>query len=1424
MNKRAISLLLAIVMILSTIASPIYAVGQNLPKDKVEAGNEVPYTNEGNKKIFKIDKRAIKEVKEPQLIAPRSAVQNNGPRRAPVQTTRTEKMTVKLTTKGLGNGAQNFDWSLFNNSKFTGKLVIYDVDDNEYYPQKNGRPVTIDFTQDGEQTIEFDVPVNLDVDSYNIVVKTIDNFEVRATYTNASTSPSGAELKLEFTVIELTNPVVEVIYKDAQGQNLEADKLPTKTGVNITADGVKLAEQDLSIPLPTAQYTKYNIAQGITGKGRATTQELNNITKAIEYKVDGKDSGLITLDDKEFKLSITNSLKNGSQIVLTLSKADQLRELGGLNPKTIKVWKDDVFDWKDGVEAAVENNSAAVKELLKDATVTDITVPERNSNEAGKFEGKLKISFDDGSSLEVDNQMLIVSEHIVTLNPNDPDAPKEEDLPSDKIEVRFLASTGVDSITTTGKTYVKPETTFEDKDFPQEKDITFKEGYKGPVTWTPTNRTVTKSSPAFLKRQQYFKFTASATKNTKADQVTELGGLSPETIKVWVNDPIDWSKGVKATKDENKDKVAELLKDATVTDKTQPERTSAVAGEKEGTLLVTFKDTSTIEVPKQMLIVSDDKVVDPADPDKLPDDKIKVEFAKGTGVTAVAEKNLYVKPNTTLVDADFPQATVDTANGYKEPAAWTPDDKVVTENNKTFTATAEKETTAEKVTKLGGLSPETIKVWVNDPIDWSKGVKATKDENKDKVAELLKDATVTDKTQPERTSAVAGEKEGTLLVTFKDTSTIEVPKQMLIVSDDKVVDPADPDKLPDDKIKVEFAKGTGVTAVAEKNLYVKPNTTLVDADFPQATVDTANGYKEPAAWTPDDKVVTENNKVFTATAAQNVPTTKNADDYDPHYTNSSGKPGETVQIDPPTFTKKGEQGNVPAPTDGAKRTTFTKNDDTQTNVTVDPNTGAITVNIPKDATVGTIITVPVDVTYPDGSNETVEVKVTVLEDKTSVKYPDTEVEKGNTETVTPNVTDKDGKPVPENKIGTPTVTNTNDLPKGVTVTPKDNGKVDITVPDDYDGPRGFTVKVTVPVDGKDVESEIKVTVKDKTTPTPQGPSVTYPDTDMDKGETKTVIPEIKDKKGEPTIPDTTPDVVQPGNGLVVTPHSDGSITVTVPDDYDGPSTIVIPVVVTVDGEEIHTTLTIRVRDNKPGIDYDIPEFKIHEYTPTYPVYASVDKKVIEKEVINSHDQYIFGYPDDTIRPDGDMTRAEAIAVVARLQKLDLSDKSSKIYKDTKADMWYNGAINAAFREGYLLEKEGENVRPNDKITRAELAELISHIDKKNNAIAPFEDVKGHKFEAAINQAYGNGRIEGYPDGTFKPDNFITRAEVATMLNKLYDRYPDKNFIDANQNLVHNYKDMSYKGHWGYYELVEAYHSHTYLRLKDNMEEWKVIIK
>ena len=237
-------------------------------------------------------------------------------------------------------------------------------------------------------------------------------------------------------------------------------------------------------------------------------------------------------------------------------------------------------------------------------------------------------------------------------------------------------------------------------------------------------------------------------------------------------------------------------------------------------------------------------------------------------------------------------------------------------------------------------------------------------------------------------------------------------------------------------------------------------------------------------------------------------------------------------------------------------------------------------------------------------------KIVIEEDKTKAEYPKTEIEKGKTEIVTPNnVTDKDGNPVPKDKVGTPTITNKNELPNGVIVTPKENGKVEVTVPDNYNGPKDIKVKVTVPVDGKNVDSEIDVIVKEKTTPTPQKPSVTYPDTNIDKGETKKVTPNIKDKDGKTTTPDTTPKVSQPGHGLIVTPNKDGSIDVTVPKDYDGPDTITVDVTVKVNGEDIKTTLTIRVNNGNDDGDYVIPGIKIRDhYTPTYPVYASVPDK------------------------------------------------------------------------------------------------------------------------------------------------------------------------------------------------------------------------
>lgn len=236
-----------------------------------------------------------------------------------------------------------------------------------------------------------------------------------------------------------------------------------------------------------------------------------------------------------------------------------------------------------------------------------------------------------------------------------------------------------------------------------------------------------------------------------------------------------------------------------------------------------------------------------------------------------------------------------------------------------------------------------------------------------------------------------------------------------------------------------------------------------------------------------------------------------------------------------------------------------------------------------------------------------------------------------------------------------------------------------------------------------------------------------------------------------------------------------------------------------------------------------PELKIHEYVETIPVFAQADsvKKVTER-VIESHIEYISGYPDKTVRPDGNVTRAEAVTMLVRLKAYPLTE-GEEIFKDVKASAWYAPFINAAYKNNILEEKKGQAFRPDEKITRAELAQLISHLDKKNNAKANFPDIAGHKYEAAINQSFGNKRIAGYPDGSFRPDNAITRAETARILNSLFDRKVDSNGLAKVMDDLRLYKDLD-KSHWAYYEIMEASQTHQYERAGSGPENWTSIIK
>ena len=222
--------------------------------------------------------------------------------------------------------------------------------------------------------------------------------------------------------------------------------------------------------------------------------------------------------------------------------------------------------------------------------------------------------------------------------------------------------------------------------------------------------------------------------------------------------------------------------------------------------------------------------------------------------------------------------------------------------------------------------------------------------------------------------------------------------------------------------------------------------------------------------------------------------------------------------------------------------------------------------------------------------------------------------------------------------------------------------------------------------------------------------------------------------------------------------------------------------------------------------------------------VETEEQVIDKTEHGIHIAYIFGYKDHTFRCEGKITRAEAASMIAHIAKLDLSDNSKPDFKDTPSS-WYNAAINAMVKKNLMFADKNGNFRPNEPITRGEFARAIQFIDKENKKEAPFMDIKGHEFEEAINQAYANGRIAGYPDGTFKPDESITRAEAVTILNNFDGRMVrERGIEDVKKDLI-KFTDLK-PSHWAYYEIIEASNSHAYSRISNDSKEekWSNLIK
>lgn len=203
---------------------------------------------------------------------------------------------------------------------------------------------------------------------------------------------------------------------------------------------------------------------------------------------------------------------------------------------------------------------------------------------------------------------------------------------------------------------------------------------------------------------------------------------------------------------------------------------------------------------------------------------------------------------------------------------------------------------------------------------------------------------------------------------------------------------------------------------------------------------------------------------------------------------------------------------------------------------------------------------------------------------------------------------------------------------------------------------------------------------------------------------------------------------------------------------------------------------------------------------------------------SGHPAYLSGYEDGSFAPDSGMTRAEAAQMFYNLL-LDKDVPVTAAFSDVPADAWYADAVNALASLG-ILQGVGEGVfAPGRPITRAEFAAIaLRFTDARPAGQDVFSDVgPGDWFCGDVSSAAALGWINGYEDGSFRPWNSISRAEVAAVVNRMLGRSPDRQFIDANPGSLLLFKDLA-PGHWAYYQIVEAANAHDYL-LSGGAESW-----
>ena len=242
--------------------------------------------------------------------------------------------------------------------------------------------------------------------------------------------------------------------------------------------------------------------------------------------------------------------------------------------------------------------------------------------------------------------------------------------------------------------------------------------------------------------------------------------------------------------------------------------------------------------------------------------------------------------------------------------------------------------------------------------------------------------------------------------------------------------------------------------------------------------------------------------------------------------------------------------------------------------------------------------------------------------------------------------------------------------------------------------------------------------------------------------------------------------------------------------------------------------TVKKVCNYCGYTEIVKEVKKDDIVDIIPVILPAISKNETAPKLNTRDHfaYVQGYPDGTVKPAGSITRAEVAAILFRLMDADsrsLYYSTASGFRDVDSAKWYNTYVATLNNAGVITDSRTGYFRPNDAITRAELAAMLAQFAEKKSAAIYFSDVSAGYWAAnAIALTANLGWINGYPDGTFGPDKTVTRAELMAMVNRATGRAPKS--TGALLSGMKTWNDNADTARWYYLDVQEATNSHTYL--------------